>query len=69
MFKKNKSRLTVREKAVLKLAAEGLTNGEIAEQLGITLQTTKNHMWAVMIRLKAKSRVQAVSIAEKRRLL
>jgi DNA-binding CsgD family transcriptional regulator len=54
------SDLTPREREVIVLMARGLTNGEIAEQLGIAFDTAKSHVSAVIAKLGADSREDAV---------
>ncbi len=44
-------RLTPREVAVARLMAEGLSNGEVAERLGVTLTTARNHAARVLLKL------------------
>jgi DNA-binding CsgD family transcriptional regulator len=48
---------------VLSCAAEGMTNGEIADQLGITAETVKTHLSRVQDKLHARDRTHAVSRA------
>jgi len=48
--------LTEREKAVLRLAATGLTNKEIAQTLGLVEGTVKNYMSDLMIKLDSRDR-------------
>ena len=55
--------LTLREKEVLNLIASGLNNPEIANRLGITKDTVKIHVSAILKKLKVKNRVQAVLLA------
>lgn len=55
--------LSRREIAVLGFAAEGMTNGEIAEALGITAETVKTHLGRVQEKLHARDRTHAVSRA------
>ena len=55
--------LTRREMEVLRLAARGLTNKEIAQQLGILLQTVKSHLHNVYSRLNVRTRRAAVAKA------
>jgi NarL family two-component system response regulator LiaR len=55
--------LSSRERQVLALVAEGLSNEEIAEQLVISPYTVKNHVSACISKLGANNRTQAVKIA------
>lgn len=66
---KRKSYLTQREKEVLKLMAEGLTNKEIASQLGLGIETIKTHARNIFGKLGAADRAQAVAIALRKGLL
>lgn len=52
--------LTARENEVLQLLARGLTNRAIAQELGITQHTVKFHVNAIMTKLGAQSRTEAV---------
>ena len=52
--------LTAREDEVLQLLARGLTNRAIAHELGITQHTVKFHVNAIMSKLEAQSRTEAV---------
>ncbi|MCA9885774.1 MAG: response regulator transcription factor [Anaerolineae bacterium] len=52
--------LTSREDEVLQLLAKGLTNKAIAHSLGITDHTVKFHVNAIMGKLSAQSRTEAV---------
>jgi DNA-binding NarL/FixJ family response regulator len=61
--------LTPRESEVLRLAALGCANKVIAARLGIELGTVKCHMRAVMDKLQASNRTEAVVIASQRGLL
>ncbi|GAA2748394.1 response regulator transcription factor [Kitasatospora cinereorecta] len=56
-------RLTEREGEVLRLITAGLTNGEIAERLLIGTETVKTHVAAVLAKLGARDRTQAVIAA------
>jgi LuxR family maltose regulon positive regulatory protein len=55
--------LSEREKEVLALIADGLSNGEIAGRLYISLSTVKGHIAHIFGKLGVKSRTQAVSLA------
>lgn len=50
------SALTPRQRQVAKLVTEGKTNRQIAAELGITLATVKDHVHAILQRLKLPSR-------------
>jgi len=52
--------LSPREKEVLQLVADGLTNIEIAEKLIISVQTVKNHISSILYKLDAVNRTNAV---------
>jgi LuxR family maltose regulon positive regulatory protein len=55
--------------AVLRLVADGLSNQEIADKLGITVGTTKWHLNQVYSILHVSSRTQAVAQARRLNLL
>ena len=55
--------LTDREREVVSLAAEGLTNGEIAARLVISPATAKTHVSRAMMKLHARHRAALVSAA------
>ena len=61
--------LTPRETEVLGLLAEGLANKAIAARLGVTEHTAKFHVNAILRKLGAQSRTEAVVLATRRGLL
>jgi DNA-binding CsgD family transcriptional regulator len=65
----NVAGLTRRQAHVLELVGEGLTNAEIAARLCISGKTAEHHVSAIMARLGAASRREAVAEAKKRGLL
>jgi len=61
--------LTARETAVLGLVALGLPNKGIARELGISEHTVKFHVGAILGKLGAASRAEAVALAAKTGLI
>jgi len=61
--------LTPRQTDVLELLAEGLTNAEIADRLVLSIKTTGHHVSAVLSKLGASNRLQAVAKARTQGLL
>ncbi len=57
--------ITNREKEVLKLVADGLSNDEITEKLFISRNTVKNHISSIITKLSVKDRTQAAVFALK----
>jgi two-component system, NarL family, nitrate/nitrite response regulator NarL len=55
--------LTARQLAVLQLLATGATNKVIAQNLGISPATVKNHLDAIFEKMGATNRLQAVMMA------
>lgn len=55
--------LTDREREVLALMVEGLTNPEIAGELFITQATVKSHVSNILSKLEVATRTEAVSLA------
>jgi len=51
-------RLTARERDILLLMAEGLSNGEIGQRLGISEKTVKNHLASIRIKLNISERTK-----------
>ncbi len=57
--------LTDREIDVLKLVAQGASNSEVAEQLGVTINTVKTHLKHIYGKLQIDNRTQAATYAIK----
>ncbi len=55
--------LTPRERDVLRCLARGLTNGEIAGQLGVSQSTIKFHVSSIISKLGVAGRTEAVAVA------
>jgi NarL family two-component system response regulator LiaR len=63
------STLTEREREVLALLAEGLTNAEIADRLVVTMSTVKTHVSSILTKLGASGRAEVVAIAVRDHLI
>jgi NarL family two-component system response regulator LiaR len=61
--------LTAREREVLKLMADGMTNADIAERLVIGVATVKTHVSSIIAKLGVSTRTEATSIAIRRGLV
>jgi DNA-binding NarL/FixJ family response regulator len=61
--------LTGREREVLALLADGLANAAIARQLGLSVNTVRNHVQNVLMKLNAHSKLEAVAVASREGLL
>ncbi|WP_405488250.1 response regulator [Nocardia sp. NBC_00511] len=57
------SDLTDREREVMALVAEGLTNAEIAERLFMSPATARTHVSRILLKLGARDRTQLVVLA------
>jgi two-component system response regulator NreC len=55
--------LTRREKEIVRLVVEGLSNKEIAEKLFISIRTVDSHKTNILQKLKLKSTVELVKFA------
>jgi DNA-binding NarL/FixJ family response regulator len=61
--------LTARERDILRLMVDGLSNREIADELVITEGTVKNHVTNILSKLGVQSRTQAALKAKQSRLI
>ncbi|MDR1694796.1 MAG: response regulator transcription factor [Lactobacillaceae bacterium] len=67
---KEKSKLlTERQEQVLRLAASGLSNKQIAYELGVVESTVKLHINSLLRAFGAKNRTQAIMFAQKEGLI
>jgi DNA-binding NarL/FixJ family response regulator len=55
--------LTVREREILQLLADGMSNADVAGKLFISQETVKSHVRHILTKLEADTRTQAVAIA------
>lgn len=60
----NTDQMTKRQKEILGLLAQGYSNNEIAERLGISVGTIKSHIHQIFSKLSAESRVKAIIKAQ-----
>jgi DNA-binding CsgD family transcriptional regulator len=65
----NPAGLTPRQLEILLLLAEGLRNAEIAARLSTTPKTVEHHITAILAKLNARSRAEAVSIAHQQGII
>jgi DNA-binding NarL/FixJ family response regulator len=55
--------LTQREREILQLLADGMSNADVAARLYISQETVKSHVRHILAKLEADTRTQAVAIA------
>ena len=55
--------LTAREREILQLLADGMSNADVAAKLFISQETVKSHVRHILAKLEADTRTQAVAIA------
>jgi DNA-binding NarL/FixJ family response regulator len=65
----NSADLTARELQILRLAARGLGNSEIADELKLGMRTVRGHLEEVFSKLDVASRTEAVAVALRTGLL
>ena len=62
-------RLSERERVVLVLIADGLSNTDISQRIHVSVGTVKDHVSAILTKLQVGSRVQAALVAQRAGLL
>jgi DNA-binding CsgD family transcriptional regulator len=55
--------LTAREREILQLLADGMSNADAAQRLFISQETVKSHVRHILAKLEADTRTHAVAIA------
>lgn len=64
-----RDKLTMRERVVLELAAEGLTNGEIASRLSISRRTVESHRASLMQKIGLRTQTDLVRFAIRNKII
>ena len=67
--RKNRGRLTLRQKEVLQLLAEGLSMKEVAHVLGVTPRTVAFHKYSMMEQLQVKTSAELIQFAMRSSML
>ena len=65
----SRGELTERERQVLALLVEGLTNRQIAQNMHVSESTAKQYVRAILSKLQVSSRTEAVALAVQQKLL
>src|ERR671939_416330 len=63
LTKERENMLTAREREILQLLADGMSNADVAAKLFISQETVKSHVRHILTKLEADTRTQAVAIA------
>jgi DNA-binding NarL/FixJ family response regulator len=63
------SALTARETEVLHLLSTGMTTADVAEKLHLSVNTVRNHVGSLMVKLNAHNRLEAVNEAIRRGII
>src|SRR5437879_2614879 len=65
----SRSRLTPREREILQLLAEGKSNKEVADLLGISVKTAETHRANIMLKLDFHSITELVRYAVRNKII
>ena len=68
-FRNRFKRLTLRELQILNRLAQGLANKQIAAALAISIYTVKDHLKAILDKLRVADRTEAVTVALQRGII
>jgi DNA-binding NarL/FixJ family response regulator len=63
LTKERENMLTAREREILQLLADGMSNADVAAKLFISQETVKSHVRHILTKLEADTRTHAVAIA------
>ncbi len=63
LTKEREQMLTAREREILQLLADGMSNADVAAKLFISQETVKSHVRHILSKLEADTRTHAVAIA------
>jgi DNA-binding NarL/FixJ family response regulator len=63
LSKERENMLTAREREILQLLADGMSNADVAGKLYISQETVKSHVRHILSKLEADTRTHAVAIA------
>jgi DNA-binding NarL/FixJ family response regulator len=63
LTKERENMLTAREREILQLLADGMSNADVAAKLFISQETVKSHVRHILAKLEADTRTHAVAIA------
>jgi RNA polymerase sigma factor (sigma-70 family) len=61
------NQLSPQEQKIVALVAQGLTNKEIAQQLGVSVFTVRNQVQAIIRKLELKNRIQVAYLVGQQR--
>jgi DNA-binding NarL/FixJ family response regulator len=69
MAERERAHLTQRQVQLIRMAAEGMQNKQIASSLHLSLSTVRNQMYDAYERIGARNRAHAAAICWQRRLI